>query len=310
MKNLVWVLLLVSASVSGVEDNEPNKGEQNRDCKVTTVTNETSNTRHVITTCIERVSVGELVRSVETESTKPSAHQNSNDDWQRVHSAADLVAQQDMASATKRIRDYTFAGVVIGVIGLFFLWRTVRHSQTASLYALQALDTARDELRCNVGLSPAPRSHEMYDDWPIDFEIFVTASNQGKTEAVNCTYRLGEARINGQIEISSFSDPEDIETGRINPDKNNSGSRIIVPVTLSSIEDTSCIAIRLAFVDKYRECFVEDYVGRVWVQNNFGESGFVAMMSLKHTGFQKVNYLGVPSPETETSAMKKKQRKS
>lgn len=145
MKNLLLILLLTASFCAlGVEEDYTGDSENDRECEVSTVLNQASGTGYTITRCVELMSKGELIEAVKTKQPEPHAQKSPHYDWQRINSNADLLAQQIMADATKRIRDYTLTGVVIGLVGLWFLRRTVLQTQSASDYAFQTLNVAKN----------------------------------------------------------------------------------------------------------------------------------------------------------------------
>lgn len=255
MKNLLWILLLTSFSALGVEEDNAGDSENNRECKVSTVINKSDNSVYSITRCVEKVSVGDLVESNETKPTKPSAQQDSQHDWERINSAADLSAQNRMADATEEIRNYTLTGVIVGALGLIFLWRTVTHSQTASGYALQTLNVARDDYSCALVAKTTQHNARVFGG---EISSTITIINEGKTEANYCTYKWAPvAVVDGKnLSIQGIEGSGVVNDGTINPTKPEMIS-IKFPDTG---EDDFRILMRLEGLDRYRRPFCVDFI--------------------------------------------------
>lgn len=114
-----------------------------------------------------------------------------NDDAEKTErEITDLKAQQDMAYWAMLMFWAAFAQAVVGAVGIYFIWHTIKLSQAATAAAIKAAqeaeksvaiaeDTAKRELRAYVSITEATMGR------PGSLHVSIDFKNAGQTPAYN-----------------------------------------------------------------------------------------------------------------------------
>lgn len=253
MKILIWLVLSFCLTQNLVaQDKSNNKGQDNEQCETRRVINETTGSVHVITTCVDNAPI--------KKTTSKDNQEITNDIGKPFNRFIDIDAQVSMAHSTYWLKWFTLVGVVVGIIGLIVLGKTLRETRVASSYALDTLNTARDEYRCELTITVISESHHV-GSWPCDIPIRANVINIGKTAAYNCQIRWGSVtkeRANAPRVITGFGDPVDINESTIGAGASASiGKR--KEYCGSNITNRTH-AVRIECLDKYTGSVFTDYL--------------------------------------------------
>lgn len=195
----ILICLLVSLSFSGflyAQNESDTNAQSDPQCETRKVINETTGSVHVITTCVDNAPKKEI--------TTKKNQEHSNDLEKSFSKFNDLDSQVSMAHSTYWIKLFTFAGVFIGGIGLWMLYKTLSETRNASTYArksLAAANAATDAaIRTAEASETAERAYVLVEfecikktaDSGNEFvEVTAWIVNAGKTPALDVTYVHG-----------------------------------------------------------------------------------------------------------------------
>ena len=280
----IFLFLLVSSFYSCYlwaenENNQSAKHQEN--CETHRVINETSGFVHTITRCIHKTSPNEST----VKQNAQSNYQSNSDSGTNSLNKQDLVAQQSMAKSTHWIMLISLGGLIIGGFGLFYLKKTVGHSQEASNYALQTLNVAKDEYRCDMVVVDRPTHLRNPDNFPAKINFGFGFANYGKTNAFKCSYSWGFTEFTGNHEIISNFDAGQgsIGEGKVQPNR----PTILIDGFLFEFETpkdyAKRIVIRLQGFDKFDEPFCIDFSARAFRESEGRYCARVAAVADKHT---------------------------
>lgn len=204
MKASRFLLLsfLLFSQLGEAQDESPDNAKGNSSCKTYTVINETANTSSTITRCLNGAIASPQDKKPEPEAVETQSEENPNIRRDSFDTFTDLDAQISMAKSTQFIKEYTFWGIGIGAVGLFFLYRTLSEAQGAT-------SVAENAQRAHVFLEVRARFCGSNEIPPDEIEnknkikIEIGLRNFGHTPAT---------RIEWNLERSVISDRENRRT--------------------------------------------------------------------------------------------------
>lgn len=208
-----WILIALSLTLWSLSEHAQSqsgqKGQDAGGCVTHTVTNETANTSHTITRCLNDAVVDFEDEKPAPKTSKPKEEKNPSIHRYPFSFFTDLDAQKSMAESTYAIKKFTLWGIGIGFFGLFFIGWTLKATRDAASAANRAAEAAERSELPYVFVTIEPEFVEEKDTIFRDglssrARVIVRIKNYGKSPATKVRYAISLNAIDSESKNYAF----------------------------------------------------------------------------------------------------------